>query len=97
MRAPLALTVDEQRYQVFRGKELVLSGRATGEGGEGIAGLRIEVLLRADREVLLGVTVSREDGWFRGMFGVPPDVPVGDHGLIVRTPGSDRWLPGQAR
>jgi transglutaminase-like putative cysteine protease len=96
-RQRLGITVDEQRYSVFRGKELILSGRALGANGEGVAGLRVEVLLRADREVLLGVTVSREDGWFRGMFGVPPDVPVGDHRLIVRTPGNDQWLAAQAR
>jgi hypothetical protein len=90
------LVVDEQRYSVFRGKELVLGGRATGANGNGVAGLRVEVLLRAEREVLLGVTVTREDGWFRGMFGVPPDVPVGDHRLIVRTPGNEQWLGAQA-
>ncbi|HJL14607.1 MAG TPA: hypothetical protein RMH99_03055, partial [Sandaracinaceae bacterium LLY-WYZ-13_1] len=65
-----------------------------------VDGLRVEVLLRApraDEERLLGVTVTRDHGRFRGVFGVPPDLAVGDYQLLVRTPGNDRWGPARAR
>jgi hypothetical protein len=48
------------------------------------------------REWLLGVTVTRESGAFHGVFGVPPDLPVGDYRLLVRSPGDDRFAPARA-
>jgi len=82
---------------VFRGRAIEVSGRATGVGsGEGVEGLRLEVVLAGDRELLLGVTVSREHGYYRGTFGVPPDLPVGDYRLLVRTPGNDAYRPARA-
>ncbi len=31
------------------------------------------------------------------VFGVPPDLPVGDYQLMVRTPGNTDWAPATAR
>ena len=98
-RNALELVVDRRRFVVFRGRELEVTGSVRG-AGEGLAGLRVEVLLearRASRQSLLGVTVTRGNGRFRGVFGVPPDLPVGDYRLLVRTPGDARWLPALAR
>ena len=97
--APLELTVDSSRFEVFRGHELVVTGAARG-GGQGVPGLRVEAVLRAPRgeaEWLLGVTVTGEQGRYRGVFGVPPDLAVGDYRLVVRTPGSREWSPALAR
>jgi hypothetical protein len=44
-----------------------------------------------------GVTVSRGDGRFRALVGVPPDLPVGDYTLSVRTPGDRTWGAALAR
>lgn len=96
-RSSLVVSVDRPRYEVFRGRALGVSGRASGGGGEGVAGLRIEVLLQGAREMLLGVTVTRGDGYFHGSFGVPPDLVVGDYHLIVRSPGNETYLPGVAQ
>ncbi len=98
-RRPLELALDRRSFEVFRGRELEVTGVARGPDG-GAPGLRIEVLLRAPRggqERLLGVTVSREAGTFRGVFGVPPDLPVGDYRLVVRTPGDAHYAPTQAQ
>lgn len=98
-RGGLALTLDVRRHEVFRGRELEVTGRAEG-GGVGVVGLRVEVFLRApatDREWLLGVTVTNEQGRFRALFGVPPDLAVGDYELVVRTPGDPTWGPAIAR
>jgi transglutaminase-like putative cysteine protease len=98
-RAPLELSVDSPSFEVFRGHELVVTGAARGRG-RGVAGLRVEALLRAPRgeaEWLLGVTVTGEQGRYRGVFGVPPDLAVGDYRLVVRTPGNREWAPAQAR
>lgn len=94
---PLGITLDRTRFDVFRGRALEVSGRLVDRGGRGVSGLRVEVALGGSRERLLGVTVSRENGWFRGSFGVPPDAPVGDYRLLVRTPGSDRYAAAVAR
>ena len=95
-RNTLVLSVERRRYEVFRGRTLDVNGRVFDAGGEGVPHMRIEVLLSGKRERLLGVTVSREHGWFRGSFGVPPDLPVGDYRLVVRTPGDDDYAPAIA-
>jgi len=96
-RLPLLLTLDRSRQEVFRGRALSVSGLAATDSGAGVAGLRIEVVLRGERELLLGVTVSRENGVFAGSFGVPPDLPVGEYRLLVRTPGSRQYAASLAR
>lgn len=97
-RRPLELVLDRRSFEVFRGRELEVSGIARSDEG-GVSGLRIEVLLRTaagTSELLLGVTVSREGGVFHGAFGVPPDLAVGDYRLIVRSPGNADHAPAQA-
>jgi hypothetical protein len=94
--APLTLRVDRRRFDVFRGRELEITGRALDPAG--VPGLRVEVLLRdGASERLLGVTVTGEEGTFRGVFGVPPDLPVGEYELVVRTPGDRDHAPAIAR
>ena len=92
-RIPLALAVHTFYREVFRGRELLVTGRVTDTSGTGVPGQRVEVSLmapRGDRALLVGVTVSREGGDFRGSFGVPPNVPVGGYRLVVVTPGDAR-------
>ncbi|MBX3274830.1 MAG: transglutaminase domain-containing protein [Sandaracinaceae bacterium] len=98
-RGALVLELDARRFDVFRGRELEVTGRARGDG-RGVAGLRIEALLRAsrvEREWLLGVTVTDESGRFRAVVGVPPDLAVGEYRLVVRTPGDAVWSSAMAR
>ncbi|MEC7526250.1 MAG: hypothetical protein VYE22_40590 [Myxococcota bacterium] len=98
-RRPLALTVDRRAFEVFRGRELEVTGGARAGGGA-VPGLRVEALLRAPRgeaEWLLGVTVTDANGRYRGVFGVPPDLPVGDYELVVRSPGSREVSAAVAR
>ena len=99
VRRPLTLTVDRRAFEVFRGRELEVTGGAR-SGGGAVAGLRVEALLRAprgDREWLLGVTVTDENGHYRGVYGVPPDLPVGDYQLLVRSPGNRELSAATAR
>ncbi|MCB9597177.1 MAG: hypothetical protein H6719_30920 [Sandaracinaceae bacterium] len=98
-RGALELALDARRFEVFRGRELEITGGARGEG-RGVAGLRVEAVLRAplgEREWLLGVTVTDASGRFRAVVGVPPDLAVGDYRLLVRTPGDGTWGPAVAR
>ena len=37
-----------------------------------------------------------DGGVFRGVFGVPPDLAVGDYRLIVRSPGDAEHAPAEA-
>ncbi|MCA9614626.1 MAG: hypothetical protein H6722_04620 [Sandaracinus sp.] len=94
---PLRLTVEGREFEVLRGRQLELSGRALDPDGAGVAGLRVEVVARGAIERLLGVTVTREGGNWQASVGVPPELPVGDYALVVRTPGSDRFFPATAR
>jgi hypothetical protein len=92
-RAPLALTLDRERWEVLRGQTFEVTGTATSRGAPA-DGARIEVLLRDERgnEQLLGVTVSDARGVFHASFGVPPDATVGERRLIVRSPASARYV-----
>lgn len=98
-RAHLDLSLDRERFEVFRGREIEVTGGARG-GGRGVEGLRVEILLRArteESERLLGVTVTNAQGRFRAVVGVPPEVAVGAYDLVVQTPGNDSFEPAQAR
>ncbi|MCU0673135.1 MAG: hypothetical protein MUE69_10130 [Myxococcota bacterium] len=94
---PLRLTVEGREFEVLRGRRLELVGRALDPDDVGVAGLRVEVVARGTIERLLGVTVTREAGHWQASVGVPPELPVGDYTLVVRTPGSDRYFPATAR
>jgi hypothetical protein len=94
---PLRLTLEGREFEVLRGRRLELVGRALDPDDVGVAGLRVEVVARGTIERLLGVTVTREGGHWQASVGVPPELPVGDYTLVVRTPGSDRYFPATAR
>jgi transglutaminase-like putative cysteine protease len=95
-RRPVRIRLDQRRAEVLRGRKLAVTGRVEDAVRGGVAGLRVEVSLaskeRPDR-LLLGVTVSGEGGYFRGAFGVPPDLAVGDYRLLAVTPGDVTHLP----
>jgi len=94
---PLRLTVDTGEYEVFRGRSLSVSGRALDPDGQGVEGLRVEVLLRGARERLLGVTVTGRGGTYRTTVGVAQDLEVGEYRLLVRSPGNAEFFPARAR
>lgn len=99
-RAALDLRLDlPSTIEVLRGRTLEVTGTAR-TADLGVAGLRIEVLLASESsavERMLGVTVTNEHGAFRGSFGVPPDLAVGDYRLVVRSPGNAQVGPAVAR
>jgi hypothetical protein len=90
-RAPLALRLEQHSAEVLRGQSIEVSGAATSATGPA-PDLRVEVLLRDPdgSERLLGVTVTDANGLFHGTFGVPPETRVGEHALVVRSPGDER-------
>jgi transglutaminase-like putative cysteine protease len=96
-RVPIELSLDRRSFEVFRGRELEVTGTARGAGDT--SGLRIDVYLRATsgiEELNIGATVTDENGRFRGVFGIDPHRPVGEYRLILRTPGNDRFAPAEA-
>jgi len=95
-RSRLVLSLDRHEWVVKRGLEIEVTGRATGGSGAPAGGLRVEVMLEG-AERPLGVTVTRDDGNFRGIFGVPPGIDVGEYRLIVRSPGDTEYLSATAR
>ncbi len=96
-RLPLRVDVERRVRQAYRGRSLDLRGQIVGPDGEGVPGLRVEIVLDADAPALLGVTVTRDGGWFAGTFGVPVELGVGEYVLRVRTPGNDAFAPAEAR
>jgi transglutaminase-like putative cysteine protease len=95
-RKPVTLTLKDRVATVLRGGTLSVSGRLTDAQGSGLSGLRVEVSIAArtrKERMLLGVTVSDEDGYFRAALGVPPGLDVGDYQLVVLTPGDAEYLP----
>jgi transglutaminase-like putative cysteine protease len=99
-RSPLLVTLDPPSQDVLRGRTLEVAGRIEDLTGLGVAGLRVQVSFaaqaRRDR-LLLGVSVTGLDGRFKGSFGIPPDLQVGDYQLIVVTPGDSKHSPAMAR
>lgn len=95
-RKPILLTLKDRRESVLRGGKLSVGGRVTGDDGQGVSGLRVEISLAATarrERMLLGVTVTDDAGYFRAAVGVPPDLAVGDYRLVVLSPGSAEYLP----
>lgn len=92
-RAPLAITLDVLHTRVLRGQRLEISGRIMRGGTTqpaGVSGLRVEVSFAAEARrdrLLLGIAVTGADGRFKGSFGVPTDLELGDYRLVVLTPG----------
>ncbi|MDH5492605.1 MAG: hypothetical protein OEY14_11700, partial [Myxococcales bacterium] len=97
-RRALRIRLEPTVGDVLRGASLSLGGQITLATGEGVGGLRVEILLSAEHhQRLLGVTVSDARGHFDGSYAVPPGTPVGDYRLLVRTPGDTRHRPAIAR
>jgi len=96
----LTITLDHTANSIYRGGMLQVSGRVIDEARAAVAGIRIEVALgepNTERNLLLGVTVSNEQGYFQGSYGIPTTINVGDYELRVITPGDDRHLPAVGR
>lgn len=93
-----ALTLAEIDADVFRGKPVSVTGTARSDG-QPCAHIRVDVILVVDdaTELRLGAVSTDERGAFAGAVVVPPDVPIGDHELVVATPGGGQCGPGQAR
>jgi hypothetical protein len=99
--APLRIEVEPRSPRAYRGRTLDLRGRIVDARGEGVAGLRVEVSLddpggRAPSR-RLGLTLTHDQGWFAGTFGIPVDVEVGEYPLRVRTPGDATHAAAEAR
>ena len=78
---------------------LHVRGQATA-AGEPCVGLRVDVLLiqrqRPDA-LLLGSLATGPQGLFDGAVFVPRDAELGDHELLVSTPGHLSCPPGRSR
>jgi hypothetical protein len=95
-KTPLRVILDDRRMSSVRGGKLVLTGRMLDDAQRGVADLRVEVWITRDKQrerMLLGVSVSDADGYFRAAFGVPPDLAVGDYRLVVVSEGDAHHLP----
>jgi hypothetical protein len=95
-KTPLRVQLDDRRISSLRGGTLVLTGRMLDDADRGVAELRVEVWITHEKRherMLLGVSVSDADGYFRAAFGVPPDLAVGDYRLVVASDGDARHLP----
>jgi hypothetical protein len=82
--------------EVRRGSPLRLSGRVETDEGA-CEGVRVDVALRSEtaRLIPLGSLPAGANGRFDGAVTVRLDVPVGDYGLVVSTPGNASCGPGR--
>jgi hypothetical protein len=90
----LAIHLEERSPSALRGGAVALSGHVEDAALRGVAGVRVEVWIVADRRderMLLGVCVTDATGVFHAELGVPPDLQVGDYRLLVLTPGDARY------
>ena len=95
-KLPLQVSLDDRRMSALRGGKLVLTGRLSDSTARGVAELRVEVWIvrpSAHERMLLGVSVTDSDGYFRTSFAIPPDLDVGDYRLVVASEGDATHLP----
>ncbi|MCA9621191.1 MAG: transglutaminase domain-containing protein [Myxococcales bacterium] len=92
------LTLGEVDVDIFRGLPVRIAGKAK-SAGQPCPHIRVDVVLVIDdaNERRLGSLSTDERGAFAGAVVIPPDVPIGDHDLVVATPGAAQCGPGQAR
>jgi transglutaminase-like putative cysteine protease len=93
-RKPVAIQLQERSPSVLRGGAMSLAGRVEDAASAGVAGIRVEVWIsaqRRDERMLLGVCVTDATGAFHAELGVPPDLQVGDYRLLVLTPGDSHY------
>jgi hypothetical protein len=98
-RTPLSIVVDQRRSRVLRGRRLAITGRVTGPDGAGVADQRVELSLASpDRQerMLLGVTVTAADGYYKTTVGIPPELSVGEYRLVAIAPGDASHGPAVA-
>jgi transglutaminase-like putative cysteine protease len=95
-RGPSSFTVHEAAASVLRGGPLSVAGRVEA-GGEGCAGLRVDVALRGElgNSIPLGSLATGPDGTFAGSVTVGPNLEVGDYRLVLSTPGNSTCGPGR--
>jgi hypothetical protein len=90
----LAIQLEERSPSALRGGEVSLSGRVGDAASHGVAGVRVEIWIsaqRRDERMLLGVCITDAAGAFHAALGVPPDLQVGDYRLLVVTPGDSHF------
>jgi protocatechuate 3,4-dioxygenase beta subunit len=95
-KAALHIAVNDRRMSALRGGKQVLTGRIADRGEKGVSELRVEVWIaraKPRERMLLGVTTTDADGYFRAAFGVPPDLAVGDYRMLVVSPGDEYYQP----
>lgn len=92
------ITVDSIDHDIFRGLPVRIAGSAR-SAGQPCSHLRVDVvlLIAAQPERRLGSLSTDERGLYDGAVVMPPDVPIGDHQLVVTTGGDARCGPGDAR
>jgi len=93
------LGVDTIDRDIFRGLPVRIKGTARSEG-QPCAHLRIDVVLLikgGNAQRRLGSLSTDERGVYDGAVVMPRDIPIGDHELVVATPGGVRCGPGHAQ
>lgn len=93
------LKIEEVDRDIFRGLPVKIRGNAVSEG-QPCPHLRVDVFLLMDggnTKRRLGSLSTDENGEYAGEVVMPTNVPIGDHELVVATPGANKCGPGQAR
>jgi hypothetical protein len=78
--------------RIYRGTAVNIHGRVEAKGGSA-AQLEVLLLLAVPRHpLLLGRTVTHDDGSFETDAEIPPDAPLGQFRVVARVRGDDRRL-----
>ena len=91
------IAVSSADRDIQRGLPLRVAGQVSSEAGP-CAHLRVDVMLRSEarpQDVIIGSLSTDERGHYEGAVVVPRDFPVGDHELVISTPGDARCAAGR--
>lgn len=90
-RPETKLEIEEIDADIFRGLPVKIRGTAVSQG-QPCSHIRIDVLLTldgAEEETRLGSLSTDEKGRYSGEVVMPANIPVGDHELVITTPGNN--------
>jgi hypothetical protein len=97
-RARTSVTVEIGDANAYRGDTIEVRGVVSAVGGGDAAALTVQVYLEsAGGAVRLGETVTDGGGRFKATLEVPRELPLGDHKVVVRTPGDARRGPSMSK
>ncbi len=97
-KIPTTISIGEVSAAGFRGEAIAVTGRLVQTSGAGVGGQRVDIYLApqgydGDYALLVGHTLSLDDGTFDAKVKLPRDLELGDYEVYAASSGDDAFRP----